>query len=56
MKTFYEHFLDEISRKLAAGEIDAEKARRWIDELQQRLRDYAQRHPTAPIVQMPLKQ
>ncbi|MEW6297326.1 MAG: hypothetical protein AB1671_06240 [Thermodesulfobacteriota bacterium] len=55
MKTFYEHFLDEIARKLDAGEIDAEKAQRWIDELQQRLQDYAQRNPAAPIVQMPIR-
>ncbi len=27
MKTFFEHFLDEIAQKQEAGEIDTEKAR-----------------------------
>lgn len=55
MKTFFERFLDEISRKLEAGEVDEEKAQRWIGELQAQLQDYAERHPQAPIVQMPVK-
>jgi len=28
MKTFFEHFLDEIAQKQEVGEIDTEKARR----------------------------
>jgi hypothetical protein len=55
MKTFFERFLDEIERKLEAGEIDEEKAQRWIEEIQSQLRHYAQRHPQAPIVKMPEK-
>ncbi len=56
MKTFFERFLDEITRKLEAGEIDEEKAQRWIAEIQAQLQQYAQRHPRAPIVRMPEKQ
>ena len=56
MKTFFERFLDEIARKLEAGEIDEEKAQRWIEEIQSQLQHYAQRHPQAPIVKMPEKQ
>lgn len=55
MKTFFERFLDEVSRKLEMGEIDEEKAQRWIAELQTQLQDYAEQHPQAPIVQMPMK-
>lgn len=55
MKTFFERFLDEITRKLEAGEIDEEKAQRWISELESQLQNYAQQHPQAPIVQMPVK-
>lgn len=55
MKTFFERFLDEVSRKLDAGEIDEEKAQRWVTELQEQLQDYAERNPHAPIVQMPVK-
>lgn len=55
MKTFFERFLDEVTRKLDAGEIDEEKAQSWIAELQSQLQDYAQQHPQAPIVQMPVK-
>jgi hypothetical protein len=55
MKTFFEQFLDEVARKQEAGEIDAEKARRWIAEIQNQLQEYAQRNPSAPIVQMPVK-
>lgn len=56
MKTFYERFLDEVARRLEAGEIDEEKAQRWIEEIQSHLQSYGQRHPQAPIVQMPVKQ
>jgi len=55
MKTFFERFLEEVTRKLEAGEIDEEKAGRWIEELQSQLQSYAQQHPQAPIVQMPIK-
>jgi hypothetical protein len=55
MKTFYEYFLDEVTRKLDAGEIDAEKAQRWISEIQQQLQAHAQHSPHAPIVQMPVR-
>lgn len=55
MKTFFERFLDEVTRKLDAGEIDEEKAQLWITELQAQLQNYAQQHPQAPIVQMPVK-
>jgi hypothetical protein len=55
MKTFYERFLDEVARRLEAGEIDEEKAQRWIEEIQSHLQNYGQRHPQAPIVQMPVK-
>lgn len=55
MKTFYEHFLDEITRKLDAGEIDAEKAQRWISEIQERLQEHALSNPAAPIVKMPIR-
>jgi hypothetical protein len=54
MKTFFEHFLDEIARKQEAGEIDADKARQWITELQGLLQEYARYEPMAPIVQMPV--
>jgi hypothetical protein len=56
MKTFFERFLDEVARRLEAGEIDEEKAQRWIAEIQSHLQNYGQRHPQAPIVQMPEKQ
>jgi hypothetical protein len=55
MKTFFERFLDEVERKLEAGEIDTEKAQRWVAEIQHQLQKYAQRNPAAPIVQMPVK-
>lgn len=55
MKTFFEHFLDEVARKQDAGEVDADKAQRWVAELQGYLRAYAQEHPTDPIVQMPIR-
>ena len=55
MKTFYERFLDEVARRLEAGEIDEEKAQRWIEEIQSHLQNYGQRHPQAPIAQMPVK-
>lgn len=55
MKTFFERFVDEIVRKRDAGEIDEEKARQWITEIQQRLEEHAEQHPSAPIVQMPVK-
>ena len=56
MKTFFERFLDEITRKLEAGEIDEEKAQRWIAEIEAHLQQHAQHNPQAPIVKMPLKQ
>ncbi len=56
MKTFFERFLDEVTRKLEAGEIDEEKAQRWIAEIQTHLQQHAQRNPQAPIVRMPEKQ
>ncbi|MGE0821293.1 MAG: hypothetical protein AB7G75_17205 [Candidatus Binatia bacterium] len=55
MKTFFEHFLDEVARKHEAGEIDSEKAQRWIAEIQQQLHEHAQHEPSAPIVQMPIR-
>ncbi|TSC71374.1 MAG: hypothetical protein G01um101448_1203 [Parcubacteria group bacterium Gr01-1014_48] len=54
MKTFFEHFLDEVQQKLNAGEVDEEKAQRWIAEIKKQLREYAEISPTAPIVQMPV--
>lgn len=54
MKTFFERFLDEIERKREAGEIDEEKAQRWIAEIQSQLQKYAQKNPTAPIAKMPI--
>ena len=54
MKTFFEHFLDEVVRKHEAGEIDPEKAQRWIADIRSMLQDHAQHDPTAPIVQMPV--
>ena len=50
MKTFFEYFLDEMVRKQEAGEIDADKAQRWVAELQGQLQAYAQDNPTAPTV------
>jgi hypothetical protein len=55
MKTFFERFLDEVVRKLEAGDIDEDKAQRWIAEIQTQLQQYAQRNPQAPIVRMPEK-
>jgi hypothetical protein len=55
MKTFFEHFLDEITRKHEAGEINQEKAQRWITEIRRLLQEHAQYDPTAPIVQMPIE-
>lgn len=55
MKTFYEYFLDELQRRKEAGEIDAEKAYRWVVELQTQLQEYAECHPAAPIAQMPVR-
>ncbi len=55
MKTFFEYFLDEVVRKQEAGEIDAEKAQRWVAELQGQLQAYAQDNPMAPIAQMPVR-
>ncbi len=54
MKTFFERFLDEVVRKQDAGEIDQDKAQRWIAEIQTQLQEYADRHPSAPIVKMPV--
>jgi len=54
MKTFFEHFLDEVVRCQEAGEIDTEKARGWVMEIKTQLQEYAQHHPDAPIVQMPV--
>lgn len=54
MKTFFEHFLDGITRKHKAGEIDVEKAQRWIAEIRRLLQEHAQHNPTVPIVQMPV--
>ncbi len=56
MKTFFERFLDEVTRKLETGEIDDEKAQRWIAEIQTQLQLHAQGNPQAPIVRMPEKQ
>jgi hypothetical protein len=55
MKTFFERFLGEVARKLETGEIDTEKAQRWIAEIQIWLEECAQRNPQAPIVRMPVK-
>ena len=55
MKTFFEYFLDEVVRKQDAGEIDTDKAQRWVAELQSQLSEYAQDHPTDLIVQMPVR-
>lgn len=55
MKTFFERFLDEVERKLEAGEIDADKAQHWVAEIQIQLQEYAQRNPHAPIVLMPVR-
>ena len=55
MKTFFEHFLDEVARKQEAGEIEVEKAQRWIAEIQYRLQEHAQHDPAATIVQMPVR-
>jgi len=55
MKSFYEYFLDEVTRRLDAGEIDSEKAQRWIAEIQERLQEYAHCNPTAPIAKMPVR-
>jgi hypothetical protein len=55
MKTFFEYFLDEVARKQEAGELDADKAQRWVAELQGQLHAYAQDNPTAPLVQMPVQ-
>jgi len=55
MKTFFERFLDEVERKREAGEIDEEKAQRWIAEIQSQLQEYAEQHPSAPIVKMPVR-
>lgn len=54
MKTFYEYFLDEIQRRQDTGEIDSEKARCWVAEIQIKLQEYAEHQPAAPIVQMPV--
>ena len=55
MKTFYEYFLDEVQRRQDTGEIDSEKARRWVAEIQTQLKEHAEHHPAAPIVQMPVR-
>ena len=55
MKTFYEYFLDEVQRRQDTEEIDSEKARRWVAEIQTKLQEYAEYRPAAPIVQMPVQ-
>ena len=55
MKTFFEHFLAEVVRKQEAGELDVDKAQRWIAEMQRGLHEYAQHDPAAPTVQMPVR-
>ncbi len=55
MKTFFERFVDEVVRKRDSGEIDEEKAGRWIAEIQERLEEHAESDPGSPIVQMPVK-
>jgi hypothetical protein len=56
MKTFFEYFLEEVAREQEAGELDAEKAQRWVAELQGHLQAYAQADPSAPLVRMPIRQ
>ena len=55
MKTFFEHFLDEVARKHEAGEIDSEKAQRWIADVERLLQEHAHHDPTAPVVQLPVR-
>jgi len=55
MKTFFEYFLDEVARKQETGEIDTDKAQRWMMEIQRHLHAYAQDNPMDPIVQMPVR-
>jgi hypothetical protein len=55
MKTFYEYFLDEVQRRQDIGDIDPEKARRWVTEIKTQLQEYAEQQPAAPIVQMPVR-
>jgi hypothetical protein len=55
MKTFFERFLDEVVRKQEAGEIDQDKAQHWIAEIQTQLQEHAEKHPSAPIVKMPVQ-
>lgn len=52
MTTFYEHFLNEIQRKLDAGEIDMDKAKKWITDIKETL----SLHPGHPLAQMPTEQ
>ena len=53
MKTFLEHFLDEVQRKLDASEIDEQRALELVGALKERLEEYAMKDPSAPIVQVP---
>jgi len=55
MKTFFEYFFDEVVRRQEAGEIDADKAQRWVAEIQGQLQAYGHYEPAAPIVQMPVR-
>ena len=55
LKTFFERFLDEVVRKQEAGEIDQDKAQHWIAEIQTQLQEHAEKHPSAPIVKMPVQ-
>ena len=55
MKTFFEYFLDEVAGRQEAGEIDHEKAQRWIAEIERQLQEYAHHNPLVPIVQMPAR-
>jgi hypothetical protein len=56
MKTFFDYFLEEVARKQEAGELEAEKAQRWVAEMQSHLHASSQAVPTAPLVQLPLRQ
>ncbi|MGE0825929.1 MAG: hypothetical protein AB7G75_12325 [Candidatus Binatia bacterium] len=54
MKTFFEYFLDEVQRKLEAGEIEEETARRWVVQIKTQLQEYAESVPHEPLVRMPV--
>lgn len=54
MKTFFEFVLDEVARKLEREEINEETAKKWIEEIREKISEAAKTDPHHPAIQMPV--